>query len=379
MWFLAQTATAGSMQRWLHDFIPFDALVTLVNALYPEFVGLAALLLIAGLVQRLNHEPPVFPLIALGILAACIGSTPMLLSLAEQGVAALVQDVVNLNPNLGWLVVNNATDASMGMNFDVPYQRIAAFIKGSFANQDKGGLFNPGASVNYGIRSFFIFVAGMFATVAVFCMEAMLVLQKLILILTRLLAPVFFGCLGLPSARGLGNVFFRSVIAVITWPLSWAFVHLGTMALIAHLQPPVWNASPGDLFAPVAGFAVTCVVMVAGTLLAPVAFTRMVMHGNNAAAGVVGGVAGSTGQHLTHAIQSLSLAVGAIAGGAAGGNAHGVEDGAKAGSMLGNALSAPVNAATHAAGEITEGRHPVPSSASRLAANEFVLGLKENV
>lgn len=378
MLFLAQTATAGTLQRFLHDFVPFDRLDTLVLDLRLPFLILAALILIIGLFMRAGHEGDLSVLITTVVLALAIGTSPMILRWGEDLVTALVNAIVQRDPSLNWIVVNNPTDMAMAMNFDAPYQKISAWVKGSMNNAPSPSFFNPGATANYVIHCACIFVTSFAATLAVFFMEVMLVLQKLVLVLSRLFAPVFIACLGLPSARQIGCNFFKGLVGVMCWPISWAFVHMGTLIGLGHLAPPVWNAAFGDLIVPIIGFVVACGLMVLGTLVAPVFTTRAVMRGDNPALGFLGAMASAGGQHLTRLTHAVSRLGGAVIGGAAEGKA-GVVGGERAGAMFGGMLTAPLSAVTHAAENITESRHPLPSSYSQNLASQAISGLRSRL
>jgi hypothetical protein len=343
MFFLADTS--GTFQRWLHDLIPFDALVALVNDVTIDFVLVACLILAAGLISRLQGEhDPVRPYVMAMVLFACIAMGRTFLDRGEMLVYALVQQIVQRVPSLSWILVNNPTDITFMMNFDAPYKAIAQYVKGSFQHEDTHWweVLKQG---EYFARSAMVFVAGMAAAVTVFIMEAMLVLQKLILVSSRLFLPLAIASLSLPAASGAGVKFIKAIIGTTAMPLAWAIGHLGTMAVLSHLQTPTWDASLGEVFREVAILAGICIWMFVVTTAGPSALSALVIAGNNPGASVLGKAGGEVANLASNVVKDSAVAGGAMAGAAMGG-AAGVAAGAKAGSILGGFAAQPIATAS---------------------------------
>ena len=332
-----------NIQQWLNTLVPMAQIAQVVNQVLPAFVIVAAMILVIGYYIGIVSSPSVFPpLTKLILLFVCIAGSPWMLGIAQQIANALVGVVASAIPNMGWLVVNNPNDATLSMDFSKPFGIISQYIAGKTGPAPPGpfaeGELNKWAAQS--TRALFIFVTAGVACITVFIMQAMLIIQKLILVFSKLLVPIFTACLSLPSAEGSGQNFLKSIAGVMCWPVGWAIVHIATMAGLQALQPPSLNAQLGELLLSFGALAVVCLWMVVGTIGAPKLIANAVTSGTNFATGMVGGFASAAGQHAARGLKAGGAVAGALVGGAHAGPA-GAPAGASWGSKAGGALALP--------------------------------------
>jgi hypothetical protein len=364
--FLAAAPTGG-IQTWLHNLVPLDQIVKIVGQVTPAFVLVGVFILVIGFTIEITEQGALGPTGRHIILFACIAAAPWMMSLAEGIAAGLVAVIGSADPALNWLIVNNPSDATLAVNFGQPYAAIGKWVAGKFGDVGQTQWWEIGKWADYLVRSFFIFAVGLFAAVTVFIMEVMLLLQKLILVGSRLACPIFFGCLALPAARASAINFFKSILGVTAWPVGWAIVHIGTMAALKNLTPPSWTASLGTLIVSVITFGLVCLWMVVATLAAPKLIAMAVANGSNFAGGLVGNFASAAGQHAANAAKSGSMVGGAVIGSLGG--PSGAVAGAALGGQVGGAMAAPITAAAEVASSISDGGHAIPSSRSARVAD----------
>jgi hypothetical protein len=296
-----------------------------------------------------------------------LGST-LCLNSARQIANQLVLGIGNVFPaQLNWLVVNNGGMATM--DYTKPFKTIGAFIGGSFT-QTPNNPIDWGAWSQYIVRCGMITFCGVVATVTVFIMEGLLLIQQAIVAISGPLVPMFVGCLMLPVAHGTAVSFFRNVAGVLMWPVGWAIGHIATVSMLMNLRPPNWAAGLEEIIA--AGFALglVCLCMLAVTTMAPGLIYLTVTKGANFAQHLVGGFASALGQHAGRGAQGAGAVGGALAG-AMGGPA-GALAGAQIGANIGGAMAMPINAMTGAAEMMNGGRHVISSSKSRALADAAV-------
>jgi hypothetical protein len=359
-----------NIQQWLNTLVPMAQIVQVVNQVLPAFVIVSAMILVIGYYIGLVSSDSVFPpLTKLIMLFICIAGSPWMIGIAQQIANALVGVVASAIPNMGWLVVNNPNDATLSMDFSKPFQILSQFVAGKTGPAPGPWELNKWA--DYITRALFIFVTAGVACITVFIMQAMLIIQKLILVFSKLLVPIFIACLSLPSAEGSGQNFLKSIAGVMCWPVGWAIVHIATMAGLQALQPPSFNAQLGELLLSFGALAVVCLWMVVGTIGAPKLIANAVISGTNFATGMVGGFASAAGQHAARGLKAGGAVTGALVGGAHAGPA-GAAAGASWGSKAGGALALPLNSATESAEGVNEGRRPIPSSRSAAVADAAI-------
>jgi hypothetical protein len=379
--FLAQVnpESPSSVQRWLHSLAPVETIAQVIDKAMIEFIAVGAFLLIVGyMVDCIESSTPIRPTARVAVLFVAIAASPWFVTLGEGIVNGIVRAIASIDPQMNWLVVNNRNDYSMAMNFAKPYHILSQFVAGKFTTNAPG--WDVTKWPDYLARLLVILWVGGSAAVAVFVMELVLVLQKLIMIGSRPFMPVFIACLSIPAANGSGKNFLLGVIGVICWPIGWAIVHIGTMAALQNLHPPSWNASLGELFFAAVILTAIAAWMILATAGAPWLMSRKVTHGASFAAGALAGWATTMGRHVGNMIRSGSTVGGALAGaGLAGpaGMAAGAGIGAKVGSTAGGMAASPIGTAAQAAAPFNETGQAVPNSRSEAAANLAVKGLQK--
>src|SRR6516225_748641 len=220
---------------------------------------------------------------------------------------------------------SNGKISSLAMDFSKPFGIIAQYVGAKLQPAQGTMPWELNKWADYIMRVVFILLTGLVACVTVFIMEAMLVIQKLILVGSKLLVPVWIAALSLPAAKGSAQTFLKFVAGVMCWPIGWALVHVGTMAAFQALQPPSLNASLGELVLAFSTLAIACLWPVVGTIGAPFLIARMVTSGTNFAADMMGSFASVAGQHASRGIQGAAPVAGALMGlGLAGAAGSGV-------------------------------------------------------
>jgi hypothetical protein len=365
-----------TIQQWLTQLVPLPQIVQITGQVMPAFVIVGAFILAIGYMMMLaGSESAAAPSARLIMLFAAIAASPWFLSIGQAIVNALVGAIAGADPQISWLVVNNPGDASLVMDFTKPFQVIGQFVGGTFANTSGIQWWEVGKWIDYIIRGAVIAIVGGFAAFTVFVMEVMLMLQKLILLGSRPLMPIFIACLSIGAAEGSAQNFLKSVLGVMCWPIGWALVHIGTMAAIQNLHPPSWTAALFQLVVSGLALGVVCLWMIVGTVGAPFLIAKMVRSGSNFAHAMVSNFAGVAGQHAGRGVRAGSTVAGALVGSAAGG-APGVVVGASVGALAGEALSMPIGSVMQSVEGVREGRQPVSSSRSRAAADAAIAFIK---
>jgi hypothetical protein len=372
---LAQAAEpAKTLVQQLHQFVPFEEIARLLAQAHPAFVLVAVALLVIGYQMQAGAEGGPLPALkTTALLFAAMAVSPWAIDLCQSIVSGLIQALAKADPSLNVIIVNNPGDADMALNFGTPYHAIGQFIAGKL-DSDKPAFWDLSKNADYLFRQLFILTVGAVAFIAVFIMEALLILQKLILIGSRPLVPVFIACLSLPVAKSSGEFFLKSLVAALCWPLGWAIVHAFTLTGIQTLQPPAWNAPLGTLLLAFLHLAVVCFWMVVGTIAAVKYTNKTVTSGANFASGVLGSMASASAQHAASGLKSGGAVAGGMAGFAAVGPV-GVAAGSRAGGAVGGFASAPISSASQSAEGGTEAFHPLPSSRSAGVANAALKAL----
>jgi len=361
-----------TIAQWLNALIPMPQIVGIVNQVLIAFVLVAVMVLVIGYYIGLIGSETVFaPSVRLIALFACIAGAPWMLGIGQRIANALVGAVAGADPALNWLVVNNPGDASLALDFDKPFGIISQYVGGKLAATPSFSVWELNKWADYLMRAIFILLTGLVACVTVFIMQAMLVIQKLIMVFSKLLVPIWIACLSLPSAQGSAQNFLKSVFGVMCWPVGWAIVHVGTIAALQALQPPSINAPLGELILGFATLSVVCLWPVVGTIGAPWMIANMVTSGTNFAQSMVGAFSSALGQHASRALQAGGSVTGALAGGVMAGPT-GVPVGASLGGKTSGALALPLGSATESAEGINEGRRAIPSSRSAGVADAAI-------
>lgn len=356
-----------NIQQLLTQLIPLQQMEQLVGRALPWFMGIGVFILLASSIMQAETNDPSIVIKRATIVAACMVLSPLLLFFVEQTVLSLVNQIGQIDPQLNWLIVNNPGPNGLIMDFTKPFSVLGQYVGGSFIQSNNAAPWDVGKQFDYGFRIALISIAGLGAAIAVFIMEIMLIIQKLGMIGSSLLAPIMIACLLLPSGHSSGINFLKHLIGVACWPVSWAILHIGTMAFLQTMHPPAWTAPIGELTLSVGYLVFVCSLLVIATLSAPMYFHRFVVRGDNFAQHLIGNTAAAAGMHASNAAQSAGRVTGGAIG-AAGGSA-GVGIGSSIGGSMGGAMASPFAAAGDAAEGINSGRRAVPSSRSSAAAD----------
>jgi len=362
-----------SIQQLLNALVPIPEIVKIVNQVLPGFVLVGVLILLIGYyIGILTAETVFAPSGRLIALFACIAGAPWLMTLTQQIANGLVGAIASAMPSLNWLVVPNPGDASLAMDFTRPYGVLEKYLRSNVGPEPQGLMpWDFAKWAQYEMRALFTLVIGLMAWFTVLVMQGMLVLQKLIMLFSRLLIPIWIACLSVPAAHGSAQNFLKSVLGVMCWPIGWAIVHIGTMAALQSLQPPNINAELGELLFSLASLTLAVLVPVVGTIGAPFLIAKMVTSGSNFAADMWGNLASVVGQHAARGAESGGRITGALVGSGLGG-APGAALGASLGAGTGEVMSLPLSSITQSAEGLCEGRQPVSTSRSRGAADAAI-------
>jgi hypothetical protein len=361
-----------TIQNWLNALVPMPQIVDVVNRVLPSFVLVAVLILLIGYYMGiLASKTVVAPSGRLIALFVCIAGAPWLLRLGQQIANGLVGAIAGFAPSLNWLLVPNPGDSALAMDFTKPFGIIGKYVGGNLADHPGFSPWELNKWADYLMRAIFILLTGLVACFTVFVMQAMLILQKLIIVFSKPLLPIWIACLSLPAAHGSAQNFLKSVVGVMCWPVGWAIVHIGTMAALQALQPPNINASLGELLLAFAALCVACLWPVVGTIGAPFLIAKMVTSGSNFAHSLASNFASVAGQHAAGAVQAGAGVAGALIGSGIGG-APGAALGASVGAKASEALSLGIGSITQSAEGLKEGRQPVSTSRSKAAADAAI-------
>ena len=374
-----------TITHWLNTLVPMSHIIAIVDQVLPAFIVVAFLILAIGYYLGIIGSETVFaPSGRLIVLFACIAGAPWMLAIGQEIANALVESIAAADPGLNWLVVNNPStnsinantqfginsslyDSSLTLNFEKPFDIISQYMTAKTGP-------SPGIHLDkwpdYIMRCIFIFLTGLVACFTEFVMQAMLVIQKLIMVFSKLLVPIWIACLSLPAAQGSARDFLKSIVGVMCWPVGWAIVHVGTMAGLQALQPPSFNAQLGELILSFGTLCVVCLWPVVGTIGAPFLIAKMVTGGTNFASGMVGAFSSAAGQHAAQGVQAGGAVGGALVGGTMG--PAGAAVGALLGGVGGRGLALPITSATESAEGVNEGRRAIPSSRSAKVADAAI-------
>jgi hypothetical protein len=360
-----------TITQWLNALVPMLKIVGIVDQVLPAFVLVGVMILVIGYyIGIIGSETVVAPSSRLIVLFACIAGASWMLSIGQDLANALVGSIADADPGLNWLVVKKPYSDSLALDFDKPFGIISQYVAGKTGAMPASPLeLNKWA--DYLMRAIFTLLTGLVACVTVFIMQAMLVIQKLIMVFSKLAVPLFIACLSLPATQGSAENFLKSIFGVMCWPIGWAIVHVGTMAALQALHPPNANASLGELILSFATLGVVCLWPVVGTIGAPLLIAKMVTSGTNFAQSMVGAFSSALGQHAARGLQAGGAGTGAVVGGAVAGPG-GAATGASLGGKAGSALALPLTSATESAEGINGGRWAIPSSRSAGVADAAI-------
>jgi hypothetical protein len=366
-----------TIQSCLNALVPIDTISSIINQIQIVFLYIAGALLFIGLALLTVRTDSMRATARIIILYAVIAAAPWFITLLQDISSGVVHCITSVDSNMNWIVVPNSNSDSWSLNYTQPYKQLAQYMAGRSLNPTGSILdvFNPAKWGNYLVNGVLMTIAGISATITIFIMQVTLILQKLILLGSKILLPVFISMLPLGASEGAAQNFIKHVIGVIFWPVGWALVHIGTMAMLTQLHPPNWEGIPPfQLTLSIIPLLVVCLWMIVGTVVAPIFIARSLTNGSNFShdllsknADTLGGMAKKASQQLGG---TLLGALGSIAGpkGAAVGYLAGGAMGEKVGSTLQSGANQMVG---------SNGQHATPSSTSTSAADKAVAALSK--
>jgi hypothetical protein len=169
-------------------------------------------------------------------------------------------------------------------------------------------------------------------------------IQQFLFTFSLIFLPAMIAMIGIGSLRSIGTRYVMSVVGLLSWPMGWGLVNVGTEAMLTSAVKTVKAAPAADweittyLWA-IATVSIIPFWMIFGYAFVPFVIQRMVTSGANAASGLIGQTAGAAiGAGAAIATGGASLAAGAAAGAGGGGSASGAtasSGGGSAGTGLG--------------------------------------------
>jgi hypothetical protein len=357
-----------SIEQTLQAMIPISALVNAMFNAQLAFVIVAVLFILTGYVMGLiRSETILSPLGKMVVLMVAVAASPWILNLSQSIANALTAAVAS-SAGVNW-VPAVPSGISLALDYSSLYATMSQYFGQQFSPPPID--LNPWTYFVYSARVIFIAATGLAAAITVFIMQIMLIVQKIIMIFSSLLIPVFISFMAVPATEGTGQMGLKSIAAVMCWPIGWAIVNIGTVAGFQHVALPSQNAGVGELLWAGITLCLVCAWPILGTLLAPVLIGRMITRGTNFISGMMGAFIGVAGSAAVTGIQGASTAAGALAGGLASGPA-GAALGTAIGNKAGGMAATPVALLTHAMESVNEERQALPSVRSASVADAAI-------
>lgn len=132
-------------------------------------------------------------------------------------------------------------------------------------------------------------------------------IQNVLILLGVAVAPVFLAMIGIESLRGIAGRYFLTLVAVLCWPLGWALADLitsGFLRLAAGNH--AYTASDGWML-PVGSQILFFIIvlslwMLASTIGAPLAITKLLVHGSQIGSSLLQSAGMAASQGMSYAI-----------------------------------------------------------------------------
>jgi hypothetical protein len=356
--FLADTGSnpSGLWQKLLEFFTDFERMfpgfLDAIKTARVPFVSLAFVIIVWSLIRRLSsfsHDPS-HNLKAVGkatILTGMVALSIPLLSLVGDGFNDLASTV-------GY----QGSPAFLQKSIE---ETIVAYTHTALEEQEGAGggdtqhgilyyIFHPGEAVKDGssgvVNAFYgmviqlvIFILTAFYKLAQLVMWVFWLIQQFIVHFSSIFLPAFVAMVGVGAVSNIGYRYIMGLVGVLSWPLAWAFVNVGTEGLMNAAAETLNNAQGWDIGSYLwAGAILLClpVWIIFGYLFGPFLIQRMVTTGANAAQSMIGNMA-AMGTRAAGAGAALGLA--AATGGASGAVAAGAGASGSSGSSGGEGSS----------------------------------------
>jgi hypothetical protein len=244
------------------------------------------------------------------------------------------------------------------------------------AGDDKGSLYyltHWGAAMEKGIEGIVPSIGGLIiqlgSWVLIFwCKFASLIawgfwlVQQFLFQFSLIFLPAMVALIAVGGLSSIGTRYVMSIIGLLSWPLGWAFVNVGTEAMLTAIVNTLKSSSASDyeLTTYLWAYAICTVIplwIILGYCFVPFVIQRMVMSGANAAQGLIGQAAGA-------AIGAAALGAGiaATSGQSSGGGSQ-----VSAGSSSGASAGAGSNSESSGGGTAPF-RNPQRSASTATAA-----------
>lgn len=229
---------------------------------------------------------------------------------------------------------------------------------------------NPGEAVNQGVESivpdfggivveFVSFFLVLYMKIASLIAWGFWLIQQFLYAFSLIFLPAMIAAISIGALSSIGTRYVMSVVGLLSWPLGWALINVGTEAMLTSVVETVKTNSTGwDLTTYLWAIAICSIIplwIILGYAFVPFVIQRMVTTGANAAAGVIGQVGGS----------ALTAGAGFAAGSAFTGGGAG-----QAGSATAGSSAAP----PASSGGGASGGNPQTSAANSVSGGGFTAG-----
>ena len=327
-----------------------------LNAQKPFFL-IAFVMVVYHLVQRLSspgsRESQLRAIGGAAVLSVCIALSNSGAKLIQTGFSSIQNDMGagNSAPDL---VEAKKEELIVAMTVGVE-EKVA-----NGAGDSKGAIYyltHWGDAIDKGIESILPSLGGLMIQGASFFLVfwgklASLIawgfwlIQQFLFTFSLIFLPAMVAMIGVGSLRSIGTRYVMSVVGLLSWPMGWGLVNVGTEAMLTSAVNTVKSAPAADweITTYLWAIAIVSIIpfwMIFGYAFVPFVIQRMVTSGANAASGLIGQTAGAAlGAGAAIATGGASLAAGAATG-AGSSNGSSVSGGATASSVGGGTSSGP--------------------------------------
>ena len=180
------------------------------------------------------------------------------------------------------------------------------------AGEDKGSLYymtHWGEAFEKGIEGIVPSIGGLMIQLGSFvlifwCKFASVIawgfwlVQQFLFQFSLIFLPAMIAMIAVGGLSSIGTRYVMSVIGLLAWPMGWAFVNVGTEAMLTVIVNTLKSASASDyeLTTYLWAYAICTVIplwIILGYCFVPFVIQRMVTSGANAAQGLIGQAAGA--------------------------------------------------------------------------------------
>jgi hypothetical protein len=246
-------------------------------------------------------------------------------AIASAGVFSLLVALCNKEANLvkdAFAAIENevgATNKTPKLIEQKKEEMIVALTKGiedksgsGGAGDDKGSLYymtHWGEAFEKGIEGIVPSIGGLMIQLGSFvlifwCKFASVIawgfwlVQQFLFQFSLIFLPAMIAMIAVGGLSSIGTRYVMSVIGLLSWPMGWAFVNVGTEAMLTAIVNTLKSASASDyeLTTYLWAYAICTVIplwIILGYCFVPFVIQRMVTSGANAAQGLIGQAAGA--------------------------------------------------------------------------------------